>query len=204
MYKPGPFNIDDRNELIAFCRRISFGTIISSQENQAPVISHVPFVLKEADGKLFLEFHLALANPQSEILKAGTPAGISVMGEHGYISSSVYHHVNVPTYNYEAVYLTGRPKEIKDFQFLAHLKELVDHFEKDRKSPIDFNSFPESMISAYLKEIIGICIEIESIEGVFKLSQNRNEQDITSILADLNERGEVELAKEMKKHHPKL
>ncbi len=138
MYKPSPFNIDDRNELIAFCKSISFGTIISSRENQSPIITHVPFVLKEEEDLLFLEFHLALANPHTDLLKEKSTIGISVMGEHGYISSSLYHHVNVPTYNYEAVYLTGNTAVIWDFQFLNHLKELVDHFEMNRKTPINF------------------------------------------------------------------
>ena len=204
MYKPSPFNIDDRNELIAFCKRISFGSIISSCENKAPIITHVPFVLKELNDKLILEFHLALANPHVEVLKNGIQTGVSVMGEHGYISSSVYQHINVPTYNYEAVYLAGKSSEIKDFQFLNHLNELVDHFEKDRKSPIDFNSFPERMMSAYLKEIIGIRIEIESMEGAFKLSQNRNTKDFSAILSDLEEQDQLKLASEMKKHYPKL
>lgn len=190
--------------MIAFCKRISFGTIISSQTDQAPILTHVPFVIKQVGEKVFLEFHIALANPHADLLKTASSIGISVMGEHGYISSSVYHHVNVPTYNYESVYLTGRTAVITDFQFLTHLNELTDHFEKDRKNPIDFSSFPETMLSAYRKEIIGIRVEIETLEGAFKLSQNRNQQDIESILTDLNESGQTELAAEMKRHHPKL
>ncbi len=59
-------------------------------------------------------------------------------------------------------------------------------------------------MSAYRKEIIGIRVEIENIEGAFKLSQNRNARDIHSIITDLQENDQRKLAEEMKKHYPKL
>lgn len=184
VYNPSPFNLDDRQTLVEFCRKIAFGTIITSSNDSAPLISHVPFVLKEIENELFVEFHLAIQNEQSMVLSKNCSVGISVLGEHGYISSSVYSHVNVPTYNYEAVYLTGQASVLDEFDFSLHLAELVDTFEKNREKPLHYSNFPADMITAYKKEIIGIRVKIASIKGAFKLSQNRNEKDIQAILND--------------------
>jgi transcriptional regulator len=201
VYNPAPFNIDDRQTLIAFCRKIAFGTIITSNNNSVPIVSYVPFIVKEIENDLVLEFHLAIQNEHSSILSKSCAVGISVMGEHGYISSSVYNHVNVPTYNYEAVYLTGQSYVLDEFDFSAHLAELVDAFEKDRNKPLHYHDFPADMISAYKKEIVGIRVKIDSIKGAFKLSQNRNKEDLQAILNDNS--SNPKLCSTMLKHYKK-
>jgi len=125
------------------------------------------------------------------------------MGTHGYISSSVYHHMNVPTYNYQSVYLSGTTVRLNEEEFLTHLKELVHGFEDGRKQPLPFTHFPEKMIQGYLREIVGIRLIVDHMEGAYKLSQNRNQKDFDSIITDLNQHDRTDLANTMKTNYPK-
>lgn len=203
MYRPDPFNENNPEKLIAFCREQAFGTVISNGDSGVPVITHVPFVVKEDVNQLMIEFHIALANPQAQLLLNNGKAGISVMGTHGYISSSVYHHMNVPTYNYQSVYLSGKTVRLNQDEFLIHLKELVQGFEEGREKPLPFTHFPEKMIQGYLREIVGIRLIVDHMEGAYKLSQNRNQKDFDSIIEDLNQQEQADLAATMKTNYPK-
>ena len=202
MYIPQSFKVDNRKELIAFCQAHAFGTVITNSSNGAPEITHIPFVLKEnPENEIFVEFHLAKDNFQSKQFENNSVCGLLISGAHGYISSSVYEKENVPTYNYESVYLTCESSVLDPVGLEIHLKELVTHFEKGRTPELRYDSFSRNMITSYLPEIIGIRLKVLKLEGAFKLSQNRSEKDIHAIIADNSHN--PELCTAMKKHYKK-
>ncbi len=123
-----------------------------------------------------------------------------VLGAHGYISSSVYTHVNVPTYNYESVHVSGKLEPLTESEMRNHLSKLVDSFESERENKLTMNQWPTDLIETYLQEIGGYRLEIQQLEAGFKLSQNRNEIDFNRILSDLDTRTyhDRELAQAMK------
>lgn len=185
MYIPHSFRVDDDNELFAFCKASSFGLVVTNSTTGAPEISHVPFVLKrDKDSNWIIELHLANANFQCTQFEKNTICGLQISGSHGYISSSVYSHENVPTYNYESVYLTCESQVLSTAELENHLNELVNQFEKGRKSPLNYTQFNRTMIDEYLREITGIRLKVLKTEGAFKLSQNRTEQDLDAIVND--------------------
>jgi transcriptional regulator len=114
-----------------------------------------------------------------------------VEGARGYVSSSVYTHVNVPTYNYQAVHVVGSLELMSSEELMKHLRIVVDRFERDRIAPIDFNAWPQQLLETYCAQIVGFRLVPFRIEGAFKLSQNRNQTDFERIVADL-EKGSVE------------
>lgn len=64
MYIPS-FNISpDKQEVISFMRKYSFGTIITSVDN-IPIATHLPFLIDEKDDQLIISSHFAKANPQA-------------------------------------------------------------------------------------------------------------------------------------------
>lgn len=123
-----------------------------------------------------------------------------VLGAHGYISSSVYTHVNVPTYNYESVHVSGKINRLTESEMRDHLSKLVASFEAGRENPLTMNQWPADLVEAYIREIVGYRLEIQQLEAGFKLSQNRNEIDFNRILANLDTRtsNDRELAQAMK------
>ena len=49
-----------------------------------------------------------------------------------------------------------------------------------------------------LKAIVGIEITLEEVQGKYKLSQNKSEQDRREVIAQLESRGESALAQQMR------
>jgi len=185
MYVPAEFQVSDKEEVLSFLRSHPFGVLVSNGENGLPVVAHLPFLLKEEGEKLFAEVHMAKVNELSDALVLSGKATMIIQGAHGYVSSSVYTHMNVPTYNYQAVHLSGTVTILEKEALLQHLKEVVADFEKNREHPIDFEKWPKEMIHQFMEHISGFRLEISVTEAAFKLSQNRNATDFERIITDL-------------------
>lgn len=201
MYTPEEFQIKHQGFYKSFLDEQKFGTIITNGENGFPQISAVPFVAKYHDNHLVIEFHLAQANPHSSQLKTGKQAVLTVLGNHGYVSSSVYGHENVPTYNYEMVVCKGWIKELNQTETMTHLNELVELFESNRKKPIGIEQMNSELIQKYLPHIVCIRLEVTETSGAIKMSQNRNTHDLEAIIKDAEINNNPELAKVILKHN---
>lgn len=205
MYIPEEFKIIDLSVIKAFIAKYNFGMLLMNGIDGIPTVSHVPFVFREVETSKFeLEFHLAKANPQAQVIKNGGLAKVVVNGPNAYISSAVYGHVNVPTYNYQTVHLIGSLEVLTASELQKHTEELVTLFESPRNLQIDIRKWPVEMLEAYSKEIVGVRLSVFKMEAAFKLSQNRNETDYQAIIDDLskgnwNERAVAEEMKKMKK-----
>ena len=202
MYIPEYFELKDQEQILNFLEQHPFGSLAVNGPDGFPVVAPVPFSCEFAGEKKFLEFHVAKQNPVVEALLESGKGKFIVTGAHGYISSSVYTHVNVPTYNYETVHVSGKISELTPVELKHHLARLVDAFEKDREQPLHFGQWPESLMDSYVAEIKGYRIAIGKLEAAFKLSQNRNETDFNRIIQDLLTRtsGDRNLAETMKQH----
>jgi len=81
------------------------------------------------------------------------------------------------------------------------------HFENgDKNSSTVFDNLPEDYCNRLMKAIVAFEVEVEKIDNVFKLSQNRDEesyQHIINKLKDLDEDGKV-IAQEMQKRSGEL
>ena len=187
MYVPHEFSFEQFDEIRKFIQQHPFGTLITTGEDQLPVATHLPFYLVPGnDTNIHLEAHLALANKQSKLIRNGRNALVIFQGPDAYISSAVYDHPNVPTWNYQSVHLYGTLTLMNDDQLAEHLHKMVEHHEQKRNTPLDYRSLPEDLLHKYRKEIIGFRIESFSIEGARKLSQNRNAKDFERILDELS------------------
>lgn len=202
MYTPEEFQIKQQGFYKSFLDEQKFGTIITNGENGFPQVSAVPFVAKYKGNNLVIEFHVAALNPHAAQLKTGKQAVMSVLGTHGYVSSSVYGHDNVPTYNYEMVLCKGWVKELNEEETMTHLNELVSLFEAKRKKPIGLEQMNPDLIKNYLPHIVCIRIEITETSGAVKMSQNRSAIDLNAIIKDAELNGQPELAQEIAKHRP--
>jgi transcriptional regulator len=131
MYIPKEFKVSDRKSIKTFISKYNFGMLIMNGMDGMPVVSHLPFVFKEKDKDFVLEFHLAKANHQANLIKNGTQGKFVVNGPNAYVSSSVYSHINVPTFNYQTIHLMGSLEVLSKEELISHSKELVTLFEND-------------------------------------------------------------------------
>lgn len=201
MYIPGAFRIEDNTIIRTFLEEHPFGTLMVNGADGFPVAAHLPFLWFFEKDELFVEGHLSKRNPLAGYLTSGRTAKVIVEGEHGYVSSSVYGHINVPTYNYQAAHLYGITEILSGEQLTVHLEKVVSTFEKNRDFPLQFEGFPADMIHEYEQEITGFRLAVFKTEVAFKLSQNRNKADFERIVNDLANGSDAQqrLAKEMKR-----
>ena len=173
MYIPAAFNETDLNKLFEFIEQHSFGILVS-QHGGAPFASHLPFLTdRNAGPKGQLIGHMARANPhwtQAE----GQSVVCVFSGPHAYISPTWYEAANaVPTWNYAAVHVTGKFQAIHDPEELLHiLTRTVNVYESRQAVPWQFDTSNEFYKKLALS-IVGFRIQIDNIEGKWKLNQNR-------------------------------
>lgn len=156
---------------LAFARARSFGMLCVD----GPLVSHVPFLLAE-DG-LSAGLHLVRSNPIARLLIRGAaPARLVVSGPDGYVSPDWYGiEDQVPTWNYVAVYLTGRlearpPGELRhliDAQSRAFEKQLLP------KKPWTTDKTTPEVMERMMRQIVPCRLHVEAVEGTWKLNQNK-------------------------------
>lgn len=191
MYIPEIFAQNDPEEIKNFIREHALGVLISQVQLPEPLITHLPFILKDIDGSFVLETHLANKNPHLQHLKTGKPSTVVFQGSNTYISSSLYSHQNVPTWNYQAVHVFGTVEVMSASELVTHLTQSVDFFEGKRHQSVHFSEMNQAMVSGFLKQITGIKLTPYKLEAKYKLSQNRNESDFKAVVDDLQQSSDL-------------
>jgi transcriptional regulator len=117
-----------------------------------------------------------------------------VHGPQAYISPSWYestarHGRSVPTWNYDAVHLTGTLTVHRDAEWLREMvTRLTRRYEDPRPRPWAVSDAPPEYIDGQLRGIVGVEVRVTSVEAKQKLSQNRSAADQAGAIAGL--RGE--------------
>lgn len=186
MYVPSDFLQNDLTEIEQFLIGNSFGTIVSTNELHLPIATHLPFLIERNGEEFILEGHMAKANQQSELFKLGKNVLLIFQGPNAYVSSAVYEHQNVPTWNYQSVHIYGTVEPMNGEELRLHLGKMVHQHEHKREKPLDYNSLPKEMLIDYSKDILGFRIKSYKLEAAYKLSQNRNNADHQHIIDDLS------------------
>lgn len=168
MYIPEPFRESDPDRLRGFIRENPFATLVSSAA-PGPFVSHIPLYLDAAGTSLV--GHVARANGHWRLEGARSTA--IFLGPHAYVSASWYGARDVvPTWNYAAVHVTGVLSALDGAGTRAVLDRMIAAHEPD---PAAFHANLSAAARAGLeKGIVGIKIAIESWEGKWKLSQNKD------------------------------
>ncbi len=202
LYVPSHFRIDDRAALLAFVERHAFGTLVSSGSSGLHV-SHIPFVVDRGDdGGARLLGHVARGNEQWSALEAAQHVAAIFQGPHGYVSPAWYaQHPSVPTWNYAVVHVHGKARLMDEAELHHLLMRLSAAYEAPNAKPWRMSELPADYVATMLKAIVGFEIEIERLDGKFKLSQNRP-AEVPRVAAALERGGDVELASLMREHSP--
>ena len=202
MYIPEYFAAEDADALIARLSRRFAAVLVTVGADGAPTATHAP-MLWDAERKVATA-HIARANPQ---WKDGAGPGLIVLsGPEAYVSPNWYpskaeHGKAVPTWNYEAVHITGRVEWFDDAERLrAIVRDLSVRHEEGRDNPWRIEHAPPAYIDAMLAGIVGFSLRAERVEAKRKLSQNKGESDFLGVregLAGAGDSGSQEIADSM-------
>ncbi|MDT3719685.1 FMN-binding negative transcriptional regulator [Pseudomonas oryzihabitans] len=183
MYPNPAFRLDDLPRLHQHLRDHALALLVS-QTASGPLVSHLPLWLEPAEGPCgTLYGHLARSNPQAEALVEQGQVLAVFQGPQAYVSPAFYpskaeHGRVVPTWNYQAVHARGTVEVFDDPERLLPLLErLTDQHEAGRPVPWRVADAPTDYLQGMLRAIRGLRLPIDSLQGIAKLSQNRNAAD---------------------------
>ncbi len=186
MYSPKFNQVHDRVILLEAMRAYSFATLFGPASSEPPgtsaMASHLPLIVKDAGEHGILEGHFAKANPHWQAL-AGRETLVVFAGPHSYVSPALYTEpLSVPTWNYIAVHACGTLALVEeDTAKEALLADLITTHERSYLE--HWRGLPEGFRRTMLAGIVGFRIPIASIQGKFKLSQNRAPQERRNVHA---------------------
>jgi transcriptional regulator len=174
----------------AFLVERGFGTLIAQGTN-APVAVHVPFHFQSSEKGGLIELHVARSNPIHECIAAHPQVLLTCTGPDAYISPDWYSSPNqVPTWNYVAVHATGRACLMEPGWLPAHLDRLSAKFEAWlQKKPWMSKEMDQERLVALMNAIVGITIEVEGVQGNWKLGQHKGSSDHNGAVAGLRATG---------------
>ena len=186
LYIPKPQLVEDRRFLHDFMDEFAFVELVTA--TPALRITHVPVWLDRAAGAYgTIHGHVSRQNPQGAAFD-GKQAGVAVFrGPHGYISPTWYAKGGnvVPTWNFAVVHATGKLRPVEGKELETLLARLVAKFESYEGTDYDFAKLDESYKNSMMSGIIGFELEIELLEGKFKLGQDRSAADREGLLKRL-------------------
>ena len=209
MYLPRHFTVTDLAQISAFVHAAQSADLVTF-DGTKPVSTRLPVIWDRpvspeplvSDGAEVAEptdpasfgrllGHIAIANDQWKTAQTGAQALAIVHGPQAYISPSWYeskarHGRVVPTWNYEAVHLTGTIEFHQDPEWLrGFVTRLTELHEGGRAHPWAVTDAPPEYIDGQLRAIVGVELTITAIEAKQKLSQNRSALDRAGVVAGL-------------------
>lgn len=199
MYKTSYFTETDDEKVFEFMQKNSFAIITGIQDN-FPVATHIPMEVKKINDKIILTGHIMKNSDHYRAFSLNENVLVIFTGPHCYVSASWYVTKNAAsTWNYMDVHARGKIKFTDDKGTKQIIENITNQFEGPRSEAV-FNKMTVEYIDRMLEAIIGFKIEVESLDNVFKLSQNKDEVAKRQIIENLRKSNDFfarEIAKEM-------
>ena len=189
MYTPPAFKVQHPALALAFAAARGFGLVVSCDGGR-PAASPVPFLIEERPGKSpRVSFHLARANPLAQLAEKRGTWLLAVAGADAYVSAGWYASADqVPTWLYESVHLSGPVAVVPAEHARAHLDALTARFEGDEQTPWTADKVSPLRLAQLEQAIVVIEMLVETIEGKFKLNQNKTDADHVAVASRLSAR----------------
>ena len=194
MYQPAHFQETDRSQHLKLIRDYPLALLVTTGD-AGTLANPIPFIIN--DEATVLRAHMARANGQWKTLEGPTEALVIFQGPQTYISPGFYaskkeHGRVVPTWNYAIVQVRGTLRVIEEAEWIAQqINDLTDQMEASEPHVWAVKDAPEPFIAAQIRGIVGLEISISTIEGKWKMSQNRSLADRQGVVEGLEARGET-------------
>ena len=186
-------------EIMDFMKAHSFAMVTGIGEYY-PVATQLPLEIEETDGKIFLKGHLMKKTDHHLAFEKNNNVLVLFTGPNCYVSAAWYNNSHTAsTWNYMSVHARGKITFADEDGTYEAVKAVTNKYEgPDTRAA--FNNMPLEYIKPLLKVIVGFSIEVETIENVFKLSQNKTREEKENIIKHLinrNEKDDLVIAQEM-------
>ena len=189
MYNLPYYKEQDTEEVLQFMKNYPFVFLTGVNAENKPVATQVPVFIDEKGGKLFLTGHIMKNTDHHKAFLQNNNALAVFTGPHTYVSATWYDNPHqASTWNYISVHAAGKIVFGGGDELIAILKRLSLHYENNNPaSTTIFDNLSADYLAPLIKAIVSFEIEIESVENVFKLSQNRDEKSYDNIIKELKQ-----------------
>jgi len=189
MYSMPYYKEKDNDVIMDFIHQNPFALVTGVDAKNRPVATQLPLFIDVISDKIILSGHL-MKKTDHHLAFVHNPMVLAVFtGPHSYVSASWYKDPKAAsTWNYMSVHAQGKLKFTDDENLVKILKRTTDHFENDPLSPAGFDKLSPDYIQQLSKAIVAFEIEVESMDHVFKLSQNKDRENYLSIINQLEQR----------------
>lgn len=186
MYRLSYFQQNDPQVVIDFMRANPFVVLCGADALGNPVATQVPVFIDERDGLIFLSGHIMKNTDHHKAFEENAQSLTIFTGPHAYVSASWYEEKKVAsTWNYITVQAKGEIRFTDHQSLIEILKRTTDHFENDPVSPAGFEQLPADYVEKLSHAIVAFEIRVDTLENVFKLSQNRDDTSYKNIIQQL-------------------
>ena len=175
MYQPPHFKSSDPLVAADLMRSHPFASLISTDDDGLPFVTHLPLHLEDGQGALHLLGHCAKANPHWRYLQSRPVAVVTFLGPHAYQSPRIYpDRARVPSWNYLAVHCTVRATLIDDPLAKDRLlKKLIGDHEPSYAE--QWRSLGKEFAHKMLSGITAFELQVLALQCKLKLNQHRPE-----------------------------
>jgi transcriptional regulator len=203
MYNLPYYKETDPKVVLEFIHQHPFAFIAGCDEMNKPVATQIPVFIEERNGKLYLSGHMMKQTDHHKAFENNPNVLCVFTGHHTYVSATWYSNPHqASTWNYMSVHVKGQLKFLDERALIDVLKKTSLHFEKgNTNSSTVYDNLSEDYRNRLIKAIVAFEVEVESIDHVFKLSQDRDKESYQHIIEKLDQQdadGKV-IADEMSK-----
>jgi len=188
-----PYYKEQNQQIIdEFLEQHPFAFLTGCDSDNKPVATQVPLSVIVRNGRRTLVGHI-MKNTDHHKAFLNNPDVLAVFaGPHNYVSATWYSDPRVAsTWNYMSVHARGTIRFLGDEGLEQVLRMTSLRFEnEDAQSPTVFDNLPSAFKQKVMNAIVGFEIEVDQMEGVFKLSQEKDLESYHSIIEKLQMQGE--------------
>lgn len=177
-------------------------------ENQKPVATQIPVFIEEREGVMYLTGHMMRSTDHHKAFGKNPNVLCVFTGHHTYVSATWYDNPHqASTWNYMSVHAKGTIRFLDEQGLINVLRKTSLHFENNNEqSPTAYDNLSEEYTSKLMKAIVAFEVKVETLDHVFKLSQNRNAKSYQNIIDQLKTKDTdaKSIANEMEKRKDQL
>jgi len=199
-YVPRHFRVDDAATLERFVEANAFGR---SCRGPVGLLGEPPSLPRRARGRR------TAAPPRAHGARQRALGGAGIGGRGARdlpgaarlrVPGWYANHPSVPTWNYAVVHARGTARLLAPEALPGLLDRLSRVYEDGRPAPWRMQGLPPDYTPRMLAAIVGFEIEVQRVDGKFKLSQNRPPEDVEGVADALEREGQAALAALMRAH----
>ncbi len=199
-----PYHKEQNEQIIKeFVEKYPFAFITGCDSENKPIATQVPVFIEHKNGRDVLRGHIMKDTDHHKAFLHNPNILAVFTGKHTYVSGTWYSNpYTASTWNYMSVHVKGSLRFVNNSELVDILRMTSLHFEgQNQDSTTVYDHLPSNFKKKAIEFIAGFEIEIEKIDTVFKLSQDRDAESYHNIIKKLkvqDEDGRV-IAEEMEK-----